>query len=69
MASFGMSSTVSIIPASSSRSLGLHGANVTPQLPMSTVVTPCQLTGVRSGSQPIWASRCVWMSTKPGVTM
>ena len=37
-------------------------------MPIITVVTPCQLTGVQSGSQPIWASRCVWMSTKPGVT-
>ena len=38
-----MSSTVSIMPASSSRSVGLQGANVTPQLPISAVETPCQL--------------------------
>jgi len=48
-----MSSTVSIMPARSSRSLFLQGAKVTPQLPIITVVTPCQLTGVQFGSQPI----------------
>ena len=36
---------------------------------MTTVVTPCQQEGVSSGSQVIWPSKCVWMSTKPGVTM
>ena len=69
MAWRGMSSTVSIMPASSSLSCGRQGAKVTPQLPSSAVVTPCQLTGVQSGSQPIWASRWVWMSTKPGMTV
>ena len=64
-----MSSTVSIIAARVPRSAGLQGAKVTPQLPIITVVTPCQLTGVSSGSQPIWASRWVWMSTKPGETI
>ena len=33
MAALGMSSTVCIIPARVSRSLGRHGANVTPQFP------------------------------------
>src|SRR3569833_1480119 len=69
MAWRGMSSTVSIMPASSSLSVGRTGAKVTPQLPSSAVVTPCQLTGVQLGSQPICASRWVWMSTKPGVTV
>ena len=67
MAFLGMSSTVSIIPARNSRSFGLHGANVTPQLPKSAVVTPCQDTGVNSGSQPAWASKWVCKSTNPGV--
>ena len=52
MAFLGMSSTVSIMPARNSRSAGLQGANVTPQLPNSAVVTPCQEAGVNSGSQP-----------------
>ena len=65
----GMSSTDSIMPARNSRSAGLHGANVTPQLPISAVVTPCQLIGVRSGSQPTCASRCVCRSMKPGETV
>ena len=64
----GMSSTDSIMPARNSRSAGLHGAKVTPQLPISAVVTPCQLIGVRSGSQPICASRWVCRSMKPGET-
>jgi len=40
MASRGMSSTLSISSARYSRSSGLHGANVTPQLPITTLVTP-----------------------------
>ena len=63
-----MSSTLSIIAASVARSSGRHGANVTPQLPITTLVTPCQQLDVPIGSHAIWASRCVWMSTKPGVT-
>ena len=47
---------------------GRAGAKPTPQLPNTTVVTPCQQVGVSSGSQVIWPSKCVWMSTKPGVT-
>ena len=69
IASRGMSSTVSIMEAKNSRSCGLQGANVTPQLPISAVVTPCQLTGVMSGSQPICASRWVCVSINPGVTI
>ena len=63
-----MSSTLSIIAASVARSSGRHGANVTPQLPITTLVTPCQQLDVPIGSHAIWASRWVWMSTKPGVT-
>ena len=44
------------------------GANVTPQLPSTTDVTPCQHDDVASGSHASCASRWVWMSTKPGVT-
>ena len=40
MASRGMSSTLSIISASTSRSSGLQGAKVTPQLPITTLVMP-----------------------------
>ena len=47
---------------------GRTGANVTPQLPSTTDVTPCQHDDVASGSHASCASRCVWMSTKPGVT-
>ena len=64
-----MSSTDSIISASSSRSASLHGANVTPQLPSTTEVTPCQHDDEPIGSQASCASRWVWMSTNPGVTM
>ena len=67
--SAGMSSTDSIISASSSRSASLHGAKVTPQLPSTTDVTPCQHDDEPIGSQASWASRWVWMSTNPGVTM
>ena len=42
MLAAGMSSTDSISSARYSRSSGLHGANVTPQLPSTTDVTPCQ---------------------------
>ena len=53
----------------SARSSGRHGANVTPQLPSTTLVTPCQHLDVAIGSHASWASRWVWMSTKPGVTI
>src|SRR6266540_225144 len=42
MLAAGMSSTDSMSSARYSRSSGLHGANVTPQLPSTTDVTPCQ---------------------------
>ena len=35
---------------------GRVGAMPKPQLPMTTVVTPCHDDGVRSGSQRTWAS-------------
>ena len=63
-----MSSTLSIISASVERSSGRHGAKVTPQFPITTLVTPCQQLEVPIGSQASCASRWVWMSTKPGVT-
>src|SRR3546814_19891556 len=44
------------------------GAKPTPQLPITTVVTPCQLVGERRESQIDCPSKCVWISTKPGVT-
>ena len=53
----GMSSTDSISLARNSRSSGLQGAKVTPQLPITTEVTPCQHGEVASGSQQICASR------------
>ena len=39
-----------------SRCSGRVGAMPKPQLPITTLVTPCQLDGVRSPSQRIWAS-------------
>src|SRR5262249_29890595 len=45
-----------------------HGASVTPQLPITTLVIPCQHDEVPSGSQKICASMCVWPSMKPGAT-
>ncbi|CAB4323466.1 unannotated protein [freshwater metagenome] len=40
-----------------------------PQLPIMAVVTPCQEDGDIVGSKWACASKWVWMSTKPGVTM
>ena len=68
MLAAGMSSTDSISPASQSSCPARTGANVTPQLPSTTDVTPCQHDDVASGSHAICASRCVCTSTKPGVT-
>ena len=52
----GMSSTPSISPIRNS-SLPLRtGAKPTPQLPITTVVTPCQHDGVSSASQVAWPS-------------
>ncbi len=39
-----------------SRASGRQGATPTPQLPMTTVVTPCHDDGVTSGSQATCAS-------------
>ena len=50
MAIAGISSTASIRSISQSRSLGCTGAKPTPQLPITTVVTPFQQEGVRNGS-------------------
>ena len=46
----GMSSTPSISSMRKDSPPGRTGANPTPQLPITTVVTPCQLDGVISGS-------------------
>src|SRR6516225_4822168 len=63
-----MSSTPSMSWTSQSSAPGRTGAKPTPQLPITTVVTPCQHVGVSSGSHVTWPSKCVWTSTKPGVT-
>src|SRR3954447_23947075 len=68
MAWAGTSSTDSIISARYWRSSGRQGAKVTPQLPSTTDVMPCQHELVPIGSHDSWASRWVWMSTNPGVT-
>ncbi len=51
-----MSSTFSIVLAISSRSEGLIGAMEKPQLPATTVVTPCRFEGEPAGSQNSCAS-------------
>ena len=52
----GMSSTTANMWVRYSRSSGRHGASVNPQLPVITLVTPCQDEDVHSGSQKTWAS-------------
>ena len=52
----GMSSTPSINSISRSRSCGRTGAKPTPQLPITAVVTPCQLDGCSRESQVAWPS-------------
>ena len=52
----GMSSTPSISSMRKSWESGRTGAKPTPQLPITTVVTPCQLEGDISGSQVAWPS-------------
>ena len=52
----GMPSTPSMSPMSQSWRSGAAGAKPTPQLPITTVVTPCQIDGVSSGSQVTWPS-------------
>src|SRR2546423_7149628 len=68
MASAEMSSARSRLRMTSCLSLSAHGASVKPQLPITTLVMPCQHEHVPSGSQKIWASMCVWPSMKPGAT-
>jgi hypothetical protein len=51
-----MSSTPSIRRIRRSWSSGRQGAKPTPQLPMTTVVTPCQEEGVMRSSQVAWPS-------------
>ena len=52
----GMSSTPSINSMSHSWRSGAAGAKPTPQLPITTVVTPCHDDGVRNGSHEAWPS-------------
>jgi hypothetical protein len=52
----GIASTLTRSQAAISRTAGLHGASPTPQLPITTDVTPCHDDDVISGSQQIWAS-------------
>ena len=51
-----MSSTCWSVRTSSSRCSGRTGAIENPQLPATTLVTPCQHDGVSAGSQNTWAS-------------
>ena len=69
MLSAGMSSTDSIISASTVAPPFETGANVTPQFPKTTEVTPCQHDELAIGSHASWASKCVCISTNPGVTI
>ena len=68
MASAEMSSARSRLRTTRWRRPAWHGASVKPQLPITTLVTPCQHEQVPSGSQKTWASMCVWPSMKPGAT-
>ena len=52
----GMSSTQQNVASIASRCSGRSGARVSPQLPMRTVVTPCQIEEVQSLSQKGCAS-------------
>ena len=52
----GIASTLTRSRMAISRALGLQGAMPTPQLPMMTLVTPCQEDGVTAPSQQICAS-------------
>ena len=52
----GRSSTQQNVASIGSRCSGRSGASVRPQLPVSTVVTPCQTEEVHSRSQKGWAS-------------
>ena len=50
-------------------SSGLQGASAKPQLPMITLVTPCQHEQLPIRSHATCASMCVWPSMKPGATI
>ena len=52
----GMSSTPAITSTSTSWSSWRHGAKPTPQLPITTVVTPCADDGVNRSDQIDWPS-------------
>jgi hypothetical protein len=52
----GMSSMPSISRTRLSRDPGRHGAKPTPQLPMTTVVTPCPDDGPSVCSHVAWPS-------------
>lgn len=52
----GMSSTPAITSTSTSWSDWRHGAKPTPQLPITTVVTPCADDGVSRSDQTAWPS-------------
>ena len=68
IAAGGMSSARWRLRTTRCLSFSAHGASVKPQLPITTVVMPCQQEDVPSGSQKICASMWVWPSTKPGAT-
>ncbi len=51
-----MSSTPSMRSINQACRSGAAGANPTPQLPITTVVTPCHELGVSAGSHVAWAS-------------
>ena len=65
-ASSGMPSTFSSVRMMVARCSGLVGAIPKPQLPVTTVVTPCHDEGVRSRSHRTCASKWVWGSMNPG---
>ena len=52
----GKSSTQQKVASIASRCSGRRGASVSPQLPVRTVVTPCQTEDVHNLSQKGWAS-------------
>ena len=56
MASGEISSARSRLRMTSSLSASLHGASEKPQLPITTLVIPCQHEQVPNGSQNTWAS-------------
>ncbi len=68
MAAGGMSSALWRFRTTKCLSDAAQGARVKPQLPITTLVMPCQHDEVPSGSQKICASMWVCPSTKPGVT-